>query len=89
MTAAKRVNWRKVADRLAERLANHAYCDNHPASKSALDCPFCQDRDAYYAYVIAGGTDHLYPSSAGASTWNRPPATRQRRQEADRRRRQT
>lgn len=50
----------KLMDRLAERLANHAVCDQHPEDRVDPGCPFCRDRSAYLAYVNAGGRDHRH-----------------------------
>lgn len=47
-------NWHQVADKLAERLMHHADCEFHDGANE--DCPFCQDVDAYRAYLRAGGT---------------------------------
>ncbi|WP_433520106.1 hypothetical protein ACQP2T_63940 (plasmid) [Nonomuraea sp. CA-143628] len=46
-----------LAGRLAARLANHAYCDFHPEAKSDPECPSCDDRAAYKAWLAAGGND--------------------------------
>lgn len=40
---------------LAGRLALHAFCDAH--DKFDPGCPFCRDREAYLAYLKAGGPD--------------------------------
>lgn len=50
-------NWCQVADALAERMANHAFCDSHPPRDADANCPFCADRAAYCRYLTAGGTD--------------------------------
>lgn len=50
-------DWKRIADRLAIQLASHAFCDEHPASRPAPDCPFCADRATYAAYLAAGGKD--------------------------------
>jgi hypothetical protein len=55
MTA--RVNWKQVAERLADRLATHAFCPQHGVSDADPDCPFCQDRAVYRAYLAVGGRD--------------------------------
>lgn len=47
---------RAQRDRLAERLAAHAFCEEHAAY--VVDCPFCEDRRAYETYVAAGGRDY-------------------------------
>lgn len=57
---------RSLRDRLAERLSAHAYCDEHPLSSPAGDCPFCGDRDAYLAHVKAGGHDFRPPGDSDA-----------------------
>ena len=51
------VQWRRIAERLADRLSVHAFCESHPASAPDPDCPFCGDRTAYQAYLNAGGQD--------------------------------
>jgi hypothetical protein len=49
-------NWRLVADVLAERLRHHAFCEDHPRSRSApTDCGFCADRAAWDLYKSQGG----------------------------------
>jgi hypothetical protein len=48
--------WRRIADRLAERLSNYEDCPqrgDHP-----FECPFCEDAAVYAEYVGAGGTDY-------------------------------
>lgn len=62
----RRVAWRAMADRLAMRLANHAHCGKHPESAPRDDCPFCEDRAVYLAYLAAGGTDWRF-RAAGRS----------------------
>lgn len=59
------VRWRDVAERLAEQLAVHAFCDRHPAPRPDSDCPFCSDRAAYDAYLQAGGRDFRERPYAG------------------------
>lgn len=53
-TDMTRPNWRKIADDLANRLVEHAYCEQHTEPDPA--CPFCDDLAAYLRYVEAGGT---------------------------------
>lgn len=48
---------RLTAERLAMRLASHAFCDVHPESTPAEDCANCGDRSAYFAYLDADGRD--------------------------------
>lgn len=46
------MNWRELAIRLGERMRHHAHCPTH--WRDAADpenCPFCDDRAAYDAYV--------------------------------------
>ena len=52
--AAVKRTWRQMADRLAERMLNHAYCAQHPVPDPS--CPFCDDVLAYREYVEMGGT---------------------------------
>lgn len=52
-----RTDWKRLAAVLADRLASHAFCDQHPASHPEPDCPWCGDRTAYRAYLAAGGRD--------------------------------
>jgi hypothetical protein len=56
--SGKRVNWRKIADLLADRLETHAICPQHSVADAAPDCPWCQDRAAYRKYLMAGGHDY-------------------------------
>jgi hypothetical protein len=53
-----RPSWKGVAERLAGRLANHAFCETHGPGRPDPDCPFCDDRTAYAEYIAAGGYDH-------------------------------
>ena len=62
----KPLNWREVADVLAERLAHHAFCNAHSAARPDADCPFCRDRAAYEQYLAAGGTDYQPRPEPGA-----------------------
>ena len=49
-------DWHKIADRLAGRLANHAFCATHvPPGSDPENCPFCDDVAAYEEYRRAGG----------------------------------
>jgi hypothetical protein len=57
---------RRTRDRLAEQMASHAHCDDHPTSAADVNCPFCADRSAYLAYLSAGGRDYR-PSVDGPS----------------------
>ena len=50
-------SWRQVATALAGRLVHHAFCETHSRANPDPDCPFCADREAYEAYVAAGGYD--------------------------------
>jgi hypothetical protein len=59
-----RPTWRQIAELLAGRLASHAFCDVH--DKFDPGCPFCRDREAYMAYLKAGGRD-LRPQLDGPS----------------------
>jgi hypothetical protein len=43
-------SWREVADQLASRLENHAYCDEHPTVRPDDTCPFCRDRAAFQVW---------------------------------------
>ena len=58
--------WRRVAEILAERMANHAYCSAHTFSAPGRDCPFCADRAAYQIYLDKGGFDYRMGTPAGA-----------------------
>lgn len=50
------MSWRAVADALAERMENHAYCDTHPDPGANADkCPFCADRAAYRMWQAKSG----------------------------------
>lgn len=40
-------SWENVARRLAHRMSNHAFCDNHPESAPEPNCPYCEDRATY------------------------------------------
>lgn len=44
--------WKAIADALAARLANHAFCEDHPNEGDAdpRNCPFCHDIAALQAY---------------------------------------
>jgi hypothetical protein len=53
-----------LLNRLAERLANHAFCDEHPEREASPECPFCLDREAYRAYLDSGGNDYR-PDTSG------------------------
>lgn len=46
-------DWRAIADVLAQRMHNHAYCNQHPAAKPEPGCPFCEDRLAYGQFQLA------------------------------------
>lgn len=70
--SGKPVNWRTIAAHLAERLSNHAFCVDHSEQKPDPDCPWCEDRAAYLAYLEAGGFDHRpepTPESETISLW--------------------
>jgi hypothetical protein len=54
----KRTDWRRVAEKLADRLATHAFCPQHSASDPAVDCPWCTDRAVYREYLAVGGEDY-------------------------------
>jgi len=58
-------SWRQVAAMLAARLVNHAFCETHGDANPDPDCPFCADREAYKAYVAAGGYDFRPPPYTG------------------------
>lgn len=47
-----------AAEMLAERMSNHAECDDHPEAHPGPGCPFCLDRAAYAAWLAAGGRDY-------------------------------
>lgn len=49
--------WRAVAARLAQQLASHAECERHAEAVSDQECPSCEDRAAYKAWLDAGGND--------------------------------
>jgi hypothetical protein len=51
-----RRNWRRMADRLAERLMHQCYCSRHDDPDEDPDCPFCDDIRAYREYIVMGGT---------------------------------
>lgn len=57
--------WRRVAEKLAQQLVAHAFCETHPASGRGKDCPFCADVMAYQAYLAAGGRDFRDPPYTG------------------------
>jgi hypothetical protein len=57
--------WKKVAEVLASRLVMHAFCREHKADSPDPDCPFCEDRQAYSAYLKAGGRDFRPPPHTG------------------------
>jgi hypothetical protein len=40
-------SWREVAEVLAHRMENHAYCLDHSEANAEPDCAFCRDRAAY------------------------------------------
>jgi hypothetical protein len=54
---------RVVAELLAQRMAVHAFCEDHPETRPERGCPFCEDRAAYAAWLASGGRD--YRSRAG------------------------
>lgn len=48
------VTWREVAEALAGRMVNHAFCpENHEPLQ--VDCPFCDDIAAYRMYAKKRG----------------------------------
>uniref|UniRef100_UPI003F490DD1 hypothetical protein n=1 Tax=Streptosporangium sp. CA-235898 TaxID=3240073 RepID=UPI003F490DD1 len=55
-----------AAEKLAERMANHAHCDDHPPSQANPQCPFCLDRAAYSTWLASGGRDYQ-PKHGGLS----------------------
>lgn len=55
-----------AAEELAERMANHAHCDEHPASRADSQCPYCLDRAAYSTWLASGGRDYR-PRRSGRS----------------------
>lgn len=57
---------RAVTRLLAERLAEHAHCDQHAVSAPEPGCGYCQDRAAYLAYLAAGGPDYRTPDGGGS-----------------------
>jgi hypothetical protein len=57
--------WKRVAEALAAQLASHAFCDTHRITEPAPDCPHCEDRQAYLAYLKAGGRDFRPPAYEG------------------------
>ena len=60
---------RAVLIRVASRLANHAYCDEHSMAEPDRMCGFCADRDAYQAYlVMAQGPDFQVEPSGSSVT---------------------
>jgi hypothetical protein len=62
---SERAAWRRVAEALAERLVSHAFCTDHSEANPEPDCPWCDDREAYRAYVDAGGRDFRPPPYTG------------------------
>jgi hypothetical protein len=59
------LTWRQVADLLAARMHNHAFCLDHPASAPEQGCPHCADRSAYEAWSRKAGRTHDEPSYEG------------------------
>lgn len=57
---------RAVAERLASRMANHAYCEEHLEDRPESGCPSCQDRSVYAAWLAAGGQDYRWEPSGQA-----------------------
>ena len=66
MPTAEEVALRAAAEVLAERMANHAHCDEHPTSRANPQCPYCQDRAAYSTWLASGGHDYR-PRLVGSS----------------------
>jgi hypothetical protein len=60
-----RPSWRSVAETLAVRLVEHAFCEQHRPDSPDPDCPHCGDRSAYGAYLKAGGRDFRPPPYTG------------------------
>lgn len=45
-------SWRAIAKRLADRMYYQAFCDAHSLAEADPDnCPHCDDRAAYQAWV--------------------------------------
>lgn len=55
------MTWRQVAEVLAHRLVNHAYCEVHPESRPGEQCPFCDDRAAYRLWQRKAGVQDPPP----------------------------
>jgi hypothetical protein len=53
---------------LADRMASHAFCDQHSVKDADPDCPACVDRQAYRMYLEAGGCDYRPAPTPGART---------------------
>lgn len=57
--------WRQVADLLAARMHNHAFCEEHSASDPVPNCPHCRDRAAYETWSRKSGLTHDEPRYDG------------------------
>jgi len=55
-------SWKAIAEKLAERMSYHAYCDTHPEREATPDtCPFCADRAAYRLWEAKSGMTYRPP----------------------------
>jgi hypothetical protein len=60
-----------AAEKLAERMAHHADCEEHPKSQASPQCPYCLDRAAYSTWLASGGRDYQRrPSGPSVSLAN-------------------
>uniref|UniRef100_UPI003F492DE1 hypothetical protein n=1 Tax=Nonomuraea sp. CA-251285 TaxID=3240002 RepID=UPI003F492DE1 len=57
---------RLAAEGLARQMASHADCAQHEPENAVGDCPGCEDRAVYEAWVAAGGRDYRWhPTGPG------------------------
>lgn len=45
------LSWKQVAETLAKRISNHAYCPEPHETGSDINCPYCEDWRAYQLYL--------------------------------------
>lgn len=62
---SRELSWRAIADTLAARLQNHAFCETHPESEPAEECPFCRDRAAFRLWERKSGMTFVDRSPPG------------------------